>query len=312
MSPVPPALITISNVIIDDIVRWNGQTHMGVLGGSGTHAVAGMRVWYREPIGFSAYLGADFPADLRPALDALGLADQGLITRPRAATPRAWQIFEEDGRRSEVFRTSLAEFCAHSSDFARVPAHWWNAQACHIQVGANLARVRPALQRLKTGRVAALVLYEPQETCLEEPPAHWKPVLALADVVFLNRLEGQRWTGCREPVDMADRIQAWGGQDLVIGQGPDGALARTRAGESWQITAFPVAAADDTGGGNALSGGLLASRLQGAEFLTAVQMGVVSASFAVTQFGPHPDPGNVAAVAAERLAWVRQHTRVVA
>ncbi len=314
MCDMPPDLISISNIIIDDIVSWDGRTHMGMLGGSGAHAVAGMRVWHRGAVGISAYIGSDLPADLLPALESLGLDPQGLITLSPIATPRAWQIFEKDGRRSEIFRTSAAEFFQHSSDFARVPAHWWNCRACHIQVGGTLPQALTALQRLKAGREAPApyVLYEPQESSLVDPPALWTPVLELADVIFLNQKEGRKLTGYSEPMDMADRIQMWGGQNLVIGQGPGGALARTRTGDSWQIEAYPVSAADETGGGNALSGGLLTGILQGAEFLTAAQMGVVSASFAVSQFGIHPDLERVAPVAADRLQWVRQHTQAVA
>ena len=40
-----PEYVTFSNIIIDDIVLWDGSTHMSVLGGSGTHALIGMRVW---------------------------------------------------------------------------------------------------------------------------------------------------------------------------------------------------------------------------------------------------------------------------
>ncbi len=312
MSDLPPDLISISNVIIDDIVSWDGRTHMGVLGGSGCHAVAGMKVWHRGSVGISAYLGRDFPDELLPALQTLHLDPRGLITLPQISTPRAWQIFEKDGRRSEIFRSSATEFSAHSRDFERVPGSWWNATGCHIQVGGSLPQALSALQRLKAGSVAPFVLYEPQESSLVDPPSLWEPVLELADAVFLNQKEGRELTGRKEPRKMADQIQAWGGRNLVIGQGSDGALARSQAGESWQIDAYPVQASDDTGGGNALSGGLLAGILQGAEFPTAVQMGLVSASFAVSQFGLFPDFEKAAELAPGRLQWVQQHTRLLA
>ncbi len=37
--------ISISSVIIDDIVLPDGTTYMAILGGGGTHAAMGMRVW---------------------------------------------------------------------------------------------------------------------------------------------------------------------------------------------------------------------------------------------------------------------------
>ena len=51
-----PKYVTFSNIIIDDIVLWDGSTHMSVLGGSGTHALIGMRVW-SDRLGFVASVG---------------------------------------------------------------------------------------------------------------------------------------------------------------------------------------------------------------------------------------------------------------
>lgn len=308
MTTKPPDLITISNVIIDDIVLWDGQTYMGTLGGSGIHAVGGMRVWHQGNIGLSAFLGLDFPEELRPEMDSLDLDPEGLITKAGMATPRAWQIFEEDGRRSEIFRSEAPEFFEISRDIERVPKHWWNTKCCHLQLGGILPQNLPALRRLKSGSQSPFVLFEPSLASRSDPPELWEPVLDLADFVFINQLEGLELTGFEKPIDIANQLQAWGGQNLVIGQGANGALLRTKNGESWQIEAFPVHAIDTTGGGNALSGGLLAGVLQGADVKLATQMGVVSASFAVTQVGPCSDLKQAESEATERLDWVLQHS----
>jgi hypothetical protein len=54
-----PDYITFSNIIIDDIVLWDGRTYMGTLGGAGTHALIGMRLW-SDRLGFVATIGHDF------------------------------------------------------------------------------------------------------------------------------------------------------------------------------------------------------------------------------------------------------------
>lgn len=308
MTKLPPDLITISSVIIDDIVLWDGQSYMGTLGGSGTHAAAGMRVWHQGTIGISAFVGVDLPADLRLELETLDLDFEGLVTKPSMDTPRAWQIFEKDGRRSEIFRSEASEFFEFARSMDRVPKHWWNALGCHLQQGGNMLLTLPTLQHLKAGNTDSFVLFEPGEESRKNPPSLWEPVLELADAVFLNQLEGLELTGFEDPKEIASQIQSWGGQNIVIGQGSDGALVRTKAGETWRIEAFPVQAFDTTGGGNALGGGLLAGILQGAEFRAAAQMGAVSASFAVTQVGHCPDLEKAAQEAAERLDWVQDHT----
>jgi hypothetical protein len=37
------------NVVIDDIVRWDGRAALDTLGGASVHALAGMRVWAGPP-----------------------------------------------------------------------------------------------------------------------------------------------------------------------------------------------------------------------------------------------------------------------
>ena len=96
--------VSIGNVIIDDIVLPDGVTHMGVLGGGGTHAIVGMRIWTDE-IGFVAAVGSDLLPECREALEAYNIDLSGIVLRSSYQTARAWQIFEWDERRFEIFRT---------------------------------------------------------------------------------------------------------------------------------------------------------------------------------------------------------------
>ena len=89
------------NVIIDDIVFPDGRTKMGVLGCGGPQAAFGMRLW-SDSVALVAAVGSDLPDNVRADLEALkisldGLYDLGL------PTPRAWQVMEEDGRRTEIW-----------------------------------------------------------------------------------------------------------------------------------------------------------------------------------------------------------------
>ena len=87
-----PHYFSFSNIIIDDIVLWDGRTFMGTLGGSGTHALVGMRVW-SDRLGFVASVGPDFQAEHWAQLKRMGLDLRGVIKRPHYHTARAWQLF---------------------------------------------------------------------------------------------------------------------------------------------------------------------------------------------------------------------------
>ena len=97
-----PECVTLSNVIVDDIVLWDGRTLMGTLGGSGTHALAGMRVWGGVH-GIVGWVGDDFGPDLRSQLAQMDADISGLKLRP-GATTRAWHFKSIFIKRNFFFR----------------------------------------------------------------------------------------------------------------------------------------------------------------------------------------------------------------
>lgn len=307
--PAPPvAYVSVSNVIIDDIVLWDGRTAMATLGGSGTHAVAGMRWWHAGPLGLSAYVGADLPVSMRQALEQLGVDPAGWVAQPGAVTPRAWQLFEKDGLRTEVFRTSLPEFRALSRTAIQLPPSYWRARGFHVIWGATLAEATAFLQQLRTVNAQARIVLEPLEDWFAEAEAAWRPLLANVDAFVLNWVEGRKLSGLEKPERIADWLQALGAAQIVIGLGAQGALVKAKDGGAWRIAAVPVQVVDETGAGNALCGGLLTGLGEGLGWVPAVQRGMVSASFAIEQFGA-PEPNQTrAACLASRLQGVRAGT----
>ena len=125
------------NVIIDDIVFPDGRTKMGVLGGGGPQAAFGMRLW-SDSVALVAAVGSDLPSTVRTDLEALeigldGLYDLGL------PTPRAWQVMEEDGRRTEIWRIP-PEAIKASLDCP------WTADSCCVAESGSLSHVPGALK----------------------------------------------------------------------------------------------------------------------------------------------------------------------
>ena len=129
-------------LIIDDIVFPDGATCMAQLGGGGSQAAFGYQLVAsaaaglpRSRVGLAAGVGADLPESCRVSkchdymtrscvvplhhgvhrgsvpinelslsqdwLRSIGVDESGLVLHPRK-TPRAWQIFEEDDRRTQA------------------------------------------------------------------------------------------------------------------------------------------------------------------------------------------------------------------
>jgi sugar/nucleoside kinase (ribokinase family) len=110
-------------IMIDDIVFPDGRTQMGVLGGGGPQAALGMRLW-SDAVGLIANVGDDLPGALLELLQISGIDLSGLH-HTDLPTPRAWQVLEADGLRTQLWRVPAHVIAAHlKHPVDRLPQPW--------------------------------------------------------------------------------------------------------------------------------------------------------------------------------------------
>lgn len=289
-----PAIVCVGSIIIDDIVLPDGVTRMGVLGGGVSHAAAGAAAWGERP-GIVACVGRDLPAAARDRL-ARDFDLQGVIALdvPQA---RAWQVFEWDGRRTEIFRVDVLEPFLTDPQPEQVSVAYEAARGLHL--------LRPA------GDVAGWRARFPAATILWEPSQHFmvaghlpqfRAALPLVDIVSPNSLEAGLIYGLDDPADLVRAMLDDGARVVALRLGADGSLA-ARADQPGLIhlPAVPVAEiVDQTGAGNAYCGGFLAGWLAtGGDLLAAACYGGTAASFALEVTGVL-DPSAVGPAERER------------
>ncbi len=280
------AYVTLSNLIVDDIVLPTGETHMNTLGGAGTHAIGGMLVWTRA-IGFVAGVGDDFAPEHRAWFDAHGVDLSGVLVRRGQRTPRAWQIFEPDDRRIEIFRTDLQAFRNELRPrLDEIPTHYFQAKGFHVSWG-SLDELSEFMRRAKRSNPKTAVLWEPQPTHLQADFSAFQCVLKQCDIFSPNFEEGSRLCQKTDASVIVDTLLHWGAPMVVLRMGKEGSLIR-RAGDerAWHVPALPTRVMDVTGAGNAYCGGFLVGCVETGDLLEAGLRGAVSASFAIEQFGP--------------------------
>jgi sugar/nucleoside kinase (ribokinase family) len=127
-------------------------------------------------------------------------------------------------------------------------------------------------------------------------------LLPFTDIVLPNDDEAARLTGESDPGRQCRALRAMGAGAAIVTLGAAGVAAADGAA-CWQAPAFPVAAIDPSGGGDAFAAGLIAALHRGAAFRDAVthaQVVGASATIAV---------GTTAGVftAAETAAFLRDH-----
>jgi sugar/nucleoside kinase (ribokinase family) len=292
---------SIGSIIIDDIVLPNGRTFMGTLGGGMTHAAMGMRVWTDSVRPISA-IGNDFPeyllAQMRELFDLSG------IVRRDWMTTRAWQLFEENGHRSEVFRTPLDKFLAMGPRPHEVPLELLNLEGVHLQAG--LAEEFYAwVERLRAAG-CKFILWEPWEQFTKpENLDVYHEMVKLVDIVSPNLEEACTLTGLSDPLAVFRELRK-NAPIVALRMGSQGSLVAQQGGPIYQVSTVPVPKiVDVTGAGNAYCGGLVVGMSTRGDLIQAAGYAVVSASMALGQFGAVYPIAGVHETAIQRLEQVK-------
>jgi sugar/nucleoside kinase (ribokinase family) len=280
--PATVDYVAIGSIILDDIVDPNGVSNMGVLGGGGSHAVAGMRVWSCHTA-LVAVIGQNFPAAARERLNAL-TDTRGVITRP-VPQPRFWQLFETDGTRHEVPRTDFELFQQIPICPTEFPAGFASARGVFLQTPTS-EDVLAWATHLKRLNPDIVILWEPWEIYYKpENLPGFRQVASLVDIVSPQTVELSWMLGEPDPHKQANLLLDCGVRCFALRLGAAGSLVGT-ATERHHLPAVSVPVIDETGAGNAYCGGFVVGFVESlGESLAAGQFGAVAATFALEQVG---------------------------
>ncbi len=273
-----PGVVGVGAIFIDDIVQPDGQTFMERLGGGVVHALMGAAIWNERP-GIVAITGYDLPDSIRTHLEK-HLDTRGLcsIDQPQI---RAWQIFEHDGTRRELYRApNSAPFIAGAQP-NDLPVDYRNCRAFYLLQGVDGIRAwRQA--------VDGIVLWEPlQQMMSSGHRAMIREVLKneQIDIISPNLAEAQAVYGQLSAVELVEAMFTDGARMVALRMGEQGSLVANR-NERYRIPAVPVhQVLDQTGAGNTYCGAFLLGIMQEKTLQEAGFMAAVAASFCLEQVG---------------------------
>lgn len=268
-------------IIIDDIVFPDGRTVMGVLGGGGMYAAIGMRLWSRNTRLISA-VGADFDRNSLSAfgLDGAGLFDTGL------PTPRAWQLFEENGRRTQIFRVPEAVWQRQlvlAPDERAIPP---DLTAAHV-IGRGDEREEEFVMALRSAgvRLSGEPIIDSSMTAAER--ASILRCLARFEFFSPGPEEAYLLTGMPTIREQLRALAHYGPRVTATRMGARGSVVYDRDDdEFWLTPAAQANVVDVTGAGNAYCGGFLVGLVEGVSVRQAAAQASVSAAMVIEQVGP--------------------------
>ena len=267
-------------IIIDDIVFPDGRSAMGVLGGGGFYAAVGMRLWTRDVVLLSA-VGHDFEPD---SLEPYGLDGSGLLVTD-LPTPRAWQLFEEDGRRTQIFRVPDEVWYQQLVVQPSPPTLPSTLQAAHY-LGRGDPREEQMVLALDSAGVRISAEPVIEETMTPDEHASLIRCMAHFEIFSPSTSEAAALIGQRPVKEQLRALAALGPRVVALRQGAAGSIVYEReADRFWRVPAAKASVVDVTGAGNAYCGGLLVGWFELGDVRQAAAQAAVSAAIAIEQVG---------------------------
>ncbi len=296
-------------VIVDDIVFPDGQTRMGVLGGGGPQTAWGMAAALGSGarVGLAAGVGDDLGADTLDPLRAAGINLDGVRVTDQP-TPRAWQVIEFDGRRTQVFRvpgSSLGAQLARRWDVLpeSYQAARWFHWGIHPGEDGSLAFARELIEK---GRHVSLEPFKAPDQPLEDDTI--RAMLSACEVFSPNWIEAVWLVQSDDYRMILERLHVLGGHTLALRRGAEGAdVWNLDEGRGVHVPAVQTEAVDVVGAGNAFCGALVARLDEG--IAAAVCHASAAASYMIEQVGMPaalPDPADYARRVEEVRAGLRE------
>jgi len=294
---VTPSFASFGNLSIDDLVFVDGTTQWAVPGGNAVYAALGMAVWGERP-SVVAPFGPDYPVSkLEGRLD---LSQCPHIPR----TLRDWGLYEEDGSRQFIFRSTTRNW----DDFS--------PRAADVMTGIGAAHLAPLPWERHVDLVGALRAAGTTLLSIDLDDRKLGGVsldavarlMASVDLFLPSRQDGRAIFPDLSPVDTVRRLRdlSPGTALIALKCGADGCVAHAAGSRDLiELPAFRVTAVDATGAGDTFCGGTLIGYARTGDPLKALLHGAVSASFCVEAVGCAGLLDSTSAIAERRLAQVR-------
>ena len=297
-----PELVLFGNLLVDDIVLADGTTLLGEPGGAVLHAALAASLWGCH-VGIVSVVGCDYPPAALERLEQRGVDLAGVRRLPRPGG-RAWLLHEPSARRV-IHHLDSPSHADISPVVADLPPAWRDPGAVHLapmpldrqaELAAGIAAVAPR----------SILSLDPFELICDATVGRWTEPLAHVDTLFAG-LDDLRLT--EDPAGVLASVAGGQLRLLVLKQADRGGRVvdlHGGADVAWPARAESII--DVTGAGDAFAGGFLAGRLRGGDLAASVALGVVSASFAISDWGGRGLARTTAAAAWNRLAdWYPEH-----
>lgn len=316
---VPPRLVTVGGLTVDNVIAADGRVALAQAGGNGAYSAVGALV-FEPSVGLVSHAVASYPRGVIERLEAGGIDLSGVRWSDVQLSSCNWFIYDHEGRRDEALTSppeTLAESGFPTDRLSPRDVAAWRAHLKKRNTEAELtysefrtrnplsAQQVPDAWRSARGVHLApsqpdvmsdmLDLFEPHHPVITADPG-WQlaaltldeitPLLERLDAFLPSEVELAALVPGASPGAALQTISERMKGSVAVKLGGAGALVWDR--DARCPVAVPVVgvdAHDPTGAGDSFSGGFLAGLVETGDAVHAVRFGAVAASHIVSSFG---------------------------
>ncbi len=268
-------LLVYGKLVIDSIRLMSGARTDNLLGGGGPQSVLGARL-FTDSVGFLTRSGTDLEASHLDMLQGLGADLQGWHQFPHLQTPRLdfryapdQSMLEKDDQPISVVRQDRIWNDLLAQDLIW-PTAYEQARGVHLVSEFSQETMVHQALRLKAATGALLSLEPLVDTHTESNVAAMRSLIPHVDVVCPDLATALLLCQAQTPLDAAKELHDMGPRHVAIRAGSQGSFVVGHAmPQTIRIPPLEVMVVDPTGAGNAFSGGLAASLLEGVSLIEA-------------------------------------------
>jgi sugar/nucleoside kinase (ribokinase family) len=301
---MPPRLVCLGNLTIDDVVLPDRTEKPGCTGGDALYACLAARLF--EPASeMVAPVGNDWPDNVKDQIREAGLSDLGLPPRDLPSLHNRVDYDHNGGRAWTLYNGEQA-FDILSPAPEDIPELYSGTEAFLVLAMTLTAQIG-LVTALRRDRKAIIAL-DPQEDYIAGNEDALKALIAQCDIFMPSAEEVRRLLHHDDWSAAARYFADLGPAIVVIKLGAEGSLIfDKRNGQEIRVPALQVDTVDTTGAGDSFCGAFMAAFLQDREDLeAAARAGGAAASFTVAGYGVEPLFAATADMARARLAnWQR-------
>ncbi len=273
--------VFVGNIIIDDILQDDGRASMNTLGGAGSHALMGGRVW-SDDVAFIARVGRDFSQQHWDQLAGAGINMSG-IERHQLATYRSWMLYVED-RAWYLSRTTNREARQMWTTPGPLPAGGGKPKAAYIVVD-NIPYLLAWVAKLRQAGIST-ILWEPHSQAMNaRHRGEFSEALAKVDIISPDIDAAAAGYRKKDAPAIARAMHDDGAKIVALRMGKRGSLVSESSGALHEIPIYRTKVVDVTGAGNSYCGGYLVGYASTGDARLAGLYGAISASFCIEEFG---------------------------